>query len=85
MKAATFRLIDAINKEGLDNSKWGVVENIESTKEYFGTDTDECLPGQWLYVYRENDERHLFIWETGIVPDIRDTFDWTDFIEFYKL
>ncbi|MBQ3234068.1 MAG: hypothetical protein IJA96_05645 [Alistipes sp.] len=85
MKATTFKLIDAINREGLDNSRWGVVEDIESTKEYFGTDTDEQLQGQWLYLYRSADEKHLFIWETKISPDIRDTFEWTDFIEFYKI
>lgn len=52
MKTSTFRLIDAINCEGLGNEDWGIIENIDSTKEYFGTtESDEQLKGQYIYVF----------------------------------
>lgn len=85
MKASTFKLIDAINREGLDNSRWGVIEDCESTKSVFGCDSDDQLEGQWLYIYRDNDEIQSFIWDAGVMPDIRDSIDYVDFIEFYRL
>ena len=31
MTQETFKLIDAVNREGIDNGMWGLVENIEDT------------------------------------------------------
>lgn len=55
MKAAIFNLLDAINRDGLDNSEWGLIEDIESTKEQFGTQIDNNLKGRWLYIYINTD------------------------------
>lgn len=66
MKAATFRLLDAINREGIDNGMWGVVEDIESTKAYFGTDRDEQLNGKWIYVYLNTDNTYNELYDNLI-------------------
>lgn len=50
-----YNTIDAINREGLDNSAWGLVKNITSTTAYFRTGEDMALQGQWAYVYTEPD------------------------------
>ena len=62
MKASTFKLIDAINCEGLDNSHWGIIEDIESTKDWFGTiESDEQLNGQYVYVWVEDSTTLTFM------------------------
>ncbi len=37
MKKETFRLLDAINREGIDNGMWGFCQDIKDTTDYFGT------------------------------------------------
>lgn len=66
MKAATFRLIDAINREGIDNSQWGVLEDIISTKEQFGTDRDDQLHGKWLYIYLDTNNTYNYLYDNII-------------------
>lgn len=61
MKQETFNLFDAINREGIDNSVWGLGSDIKSTKEYFGTDEELAIPGQFVYVYHDKDDSFAFI------------------------
>lgn len=37
MNNFAFNLIDAINRDGLGNESWGVVENVADTVNYFGS------------------------------------------------
>lgn len=69
MKASTFKLLDAINREGLDNGSWGLVQNVEDTKDYFGTVDSVELTGQWLYIYGEFDDVMSFIDDSKVKPD----------------
>ena len=69
MKASTFKLLDAINREGLDNGSWGLVQNVEDTKAYFNTVDSVELPGQWLYIYRDFDDVMSFIDGAKVKPD----------------
>ena len=61
MNAKTFKVIDGINREGLDNSQWGMCHDVESTKLYFGSDEDIELRGQFVYVYRDENESYSFL------------------------
>lgn len=56
MNAFAFRVIDAINREGMDNGQWGLVEDVDNTVAYFGTIEEIELAGQWAYVYVEKDD-----------------------------
>lgn len=54
MKMRDFYLLDEINRQGLNNSKWSVELFLEpmNTRIFFGTDEDFMLPaGIWLVVY----------------------------------
>lgn len=51
MKLNEINLIDAALREGLDVSRISMVEDVESTRSYFGTDCDRRLDGRWLVVY----------------------------------
>lgn len=51
MKQNEFNLIDAALREGLDVSRLSLVEDVESTRSYYGTDVDRKLDGKWLVVY----------------------------------
>lgn len=53
MNAFAFKVIDAINREGMDNGQWGLVKDVYSTVAYFGTQEEIELAGQWAYVYAE--------------------------------
>lgn len=63
MNAFAFKVIDAINREGLDNGAWGLVEDIDDTVAYFGTKEKEVLNGQWAYIYVEKDDILSFVRE----------------------
>lgn len=56
MNEYAFKVIDAINRAGIDNSQWGLVKDIDDTIAYFGTKEKEVLNGQWAYVYVEKDD-----------------------------
>lgn len=58
MNKFAFDLIDAINRDGLGNESWGVVENVPDTVEYFGSKERMCLPGRWAYIYAEEGSLH---------------------------
>ncbi len=47
--------IDAINREGISNEAWGLIEDIDDTKAYFGTLGKRSLEGKWAYIYEKKD------------------------------
>ncbi len=51
MDKNTFELIDAINREGIDNSQWALCEDIEDTALYFGTEESVPLDGRYVCIY----------------------------------
>ena len=56
MNYKTFNLIDKINAEGLDNTKWNINMHLEKTdtKEFYGTRESFILPpGDWISVVEE--------------------------------
>lgn len=60
MNAFAFKVIDAINREGIGNEAWGLVEDIDDTKAYFGTIGKRTLEGKWAYIYEEKDGIYAF-------------------------
>lgn len=56
-----FNLIDAAQREGLDISRISLVEDVESTRSYFGTDEERSLDGHWLVVYATYGESMPFL------------------------
>ena len=56
MNEFAFKVIDAINREGLDNGAWGLVKDVNDTVSHFGTKEEIELKGQWAYVYAEKDD-----------------------------
>lgn len=56
MNAFAFKVIDAINREGIGNEAWGLVEDVDNTVAYFGTREEIELKGQWAYVYAQKDD-----------------------------
>lgn len=64
MEQTTFNLFDAINREDIGNSIWGLCQDIENTSDYFGTVESIQLQGQFVYIYRESDQGFCFIKES---------------------
>ena len=60
MKQETFDLLDHLSREGIDNSVFGFVQDV-NTKEYFGTNEDINLKGMYLYIYQKKDDWFFFI------------------------
>lgn len=56
MNAFAFKVIDAINREGIGNEAWGLVEEVDDTVAYFGTREEIELKGQWAYVYADKND-----------------------------
>lgn len=46
MNSFAFKVIDAINRDGMDNVQWGLVEDVDNTQPYFGTKEEIELKGQ---------------------------------------
>lgn len=61
MNEYAFSVIDAINREGLDNGTWGLIKGVRNTATYFGTKEEIELAGQWAYVYAEKDSFFAYI------------------------
>lgn len=61
MNEYAFSVIDAINREGIGNEAWGLVEEVNDTVAYFGTIEEIELKGHWVYVYAEKDDFFAFI------------------------
>ena len=77
MKIKTFRLFNAINSEGLDNSQWSIHIHLNevSTLEFYGTDEDVILEaGIWVSVYEEEDNPFMFS-KSYAKPDYRLHFN----------
>ena len=46
MTLKTFKVLDAINREGLDNTQWNIYMHLEpvNTGEFYGTNENRTLP-----------------------------------------
>lgn len=83
MNAKAFKVIDAINCEGLDNQFWGLVKDVDDTKTYFGSNEGFYLAGAWAYVYNDPKNDHAFLSE--IEPDLVIWDRFGQAIYLYKL
>lgn len=54
MTEKDFKILQALQYEGFVSGMFDFVSNIESTREYFGTNEDMPLCGYWLAVWDEN-------------------------------
>ena len=84
MALKTFKVLDAINREGLDNTQWNIYMHLEpvNTGEFYGTNENRTLPaGVWIAVYKKRgDTLHYFRW---LKPDLRlDIFEDTELLFF---
>jgi hypothetical protein len=90
MTDKNYRLIDAINRCGIDNSQWGVVMDVQDTKAEFGTIGAHRLPGKWLYAYTDNDGVNpISEWSPQVTPDLEfgleEPFEPNAKVVLYKL
>lgn len=56
MTLKTFKVFDAINREGLDNTQWNIYMHLEpvNTGEFYRTNENRTLPaGVWIAVYKK--------------------------------
>lgn len=60
MTQETFKLLENLSQEGIDNCCSGFVKDV-NTKEYFGTNEDVKLEGMFLYIYQKKDDWFCFI------------------------
>lgn len=63
MNNYAFEVIDAINREGIGNEAWGLVEDIDDTKAYFGTISKRTLEGKWAYIYEQKDGIYAYTYK----------------------
>lgn len=63
MNEYAFSVIDAINREGIGYEAWGLVEDIDDTKAYFGTLGKRTLEGKWAYIYEQKDGIYAYIYK----------------------
>ena len=64
MTQRVFDLIEAINREGLDNTQWAVYDlkyASTSSREFLGTREDMKLGGRLLVVYVNKDDTYCFL------------------------
>lgn len=90
MTDKVFKVIDAINRSGIDNGNWGVKDGCEDTKAEFGTAKVHRLEGKWLYAYTDNEGyNEIAGWSPSAVPDFVSTLEYgfskESRICFYKL
>lgn len=50
-KDQIFSLIDSLNREGLGNEAWGLVDADIYTDSYLGTEESVHIDGKFLYIY----------------------------------
>lgn len=50
-----YALFAAINRSGVDNSQWGVCEDVDDSRYEWGTVGVHRFAGKWLYVYTDED------------------------------
>lgn len=86
MKKATFNLFDAINREGIGNHIWGLCQDIENTRDYFGTIEAIELKGQFVYIYRKLGEYSSYIKESMCgKPTHTLSITKNEFIDIYEV
>lgn len=61
MNEFAFKVIDAINREGLGNGQWGLAKDVDDSATYFGTEEETVLMGKWAYIYAEKDTYFAYI------------------------
>lgn len=83
MNAKAFKVINAINREGLDNQFWGLVKDVDDMYEYFGSESSLKLKGAWAYVYNDPKNDHTFL--SKIKPDMVVWDSFGQAIYLYKL
>lgn len=83
MNVKAFKVIDAINCEGLDNQFWGLVKDVEDIYAYFGAESSLKLKGVWAYVY--NDPKNDLTFLSEIKPDLVIWDSFGQAIYLYKL
>lgn len=88
MKQEVFNLLDTINRRGIENDKFGFIQDEEVG--YFGVNKDITLDGQWLYLYlNENDgDWEAFESSTNDIPSPKHELlidSEGDFLFLYKL
>lgn len=83
MNAKAFKVIDAINCEGLDNQFWGLVKDVDDMHAYFGSESNLKLKGAWAYVY--NDPKNDLTFLSEIKHDIVIWDSFGQAIYLYKL
>lgn len=60
MTTKNYELFDAINREGLGNEDWGLVQDV-NTQIHFATIEDVDLKGMYVYVTRVEDDFFAYI------------------------
>lgn len=90
MKREIFNLLDAINSRGIDNTRFGFVQDVEAGV-YFGLDDELALDGQWLYLYINENDADWQVFEFCVNKEIPEP-DYEallnnegDFLFLYKL
>lgn len=82
MEAKTFKLIDGISREGIDNGNWGLFQGPCETSDYLGTkESMELGEGDYLYIYHE-DDGFAFIKQE---PDYRLTMEDDGVVDVFKI
>ncbi len=81
----TFELLDAINREGLENVEWQMCKDIENTTFFFGTLESIRLEGMWLAIWRDKDDYMGYIDALEKKPDHTLQIDDGAYIQFFKL
>lgn len=71
MTLKTFKVFDAINREGLDNTQWLINYALRpvNTKEFYGTNENRTLPaGVWVAVFKEREDTLNYLQQ--LKPDL---------------
>lgn len=50
-----YALFDAINRSGIDNSQWGVCEDVDNSNYEWGTIGVHRFDGKWLYIFTDEE------------------------------
>lgn len=71
MTLKTFKVFDAINREGLDNTQWNIYMHLEpvNTGEFYGTNENRTLPaGVWVAVFKNREDTLNYLQQ--LKPDL---------------
>lgn len=64
-----YALFDAINRSGVDNSQWGVCEDVDDSRHKWGSIGVHRFDGKWLFVYTDEDGVNPLEWGSMSVPE----------------